>query len=137
MFPVAAVTPWSPSTTEAATMDAIVLAGTHLQRDKLVHGENKAFLDVGGEPLICRVVRSLSDAPSFDRIAVVGPPDRINATLDHLGDHVIPVEEGGELLDNGWRAFVALLARLMVEHGVGVETDQVITLVKLDEDFFE
>jgi restriction system protein len=29
------------------------------------------------------------------------------------------------------------LARLMVEHGVGVQTDQVFTLVKLDEDFFE
>jgi restriction system protein len=29
------------------------------------------------------------------------------------------------------------LARLMVEHGVGVQTDQVITLVKVDEDFFE
>jgi len=29
------------------------------------------------------------------------------------------------------------LARLMVEHGVGVQTDQVITLVKLGEDFFE
>ena len=29
------------------------------------------------------------------------------------------------------------LARLMVAHGVGVQADQVITLVKLDEDFFE
>jgi restriction system protein len=29
------------------------------------------------------------------------------------------------------------LARLMVEHGVGVQTDQVVTLVRLDEDFFE
>jgi restriction system protein len=29
------------------------------------------------------------------------------------------------------------LARLMVAHGVGVQTDQVITLVKVDEDFFE
>lgn len=29
------------------------------------------------------------------------------------------------------------LARLMVERGVGVQTDQVITLVKVDEDFFE
>lgn len=29
------------------------------------------------------------------------------------------------------------LARLMVVHGVGVQTDQVITLVRLDEDFFE
>ena len=29
------------------------------------------------------------------------------------------------------------LARLMVAHGVGVHTDQVITLVRLDEDFLE
>ena len=28
-------------------------------------------------------------------------------------------------------------ARLMLAHGVGVQTDQVITLVKVDEGFFE
>ncbi len=54
-------------------LDAIVLAGTDSNPRRMIEGQNKAFLEVGGEILVRRVVTALLDSSSIGDILVVGP----------------------------------------------------------------
>lgn len=56
-------------------INAIVLAGTHADKTKLIYGQNKAFLEINGQPVINNVVNALKQAESIDKIAIVGPAE--------------------------------------------------------------
>jgi len=56
-------------------LNAIILAGTHADKTKLIYGQNKAFLEINKQPVIKNVIDSLKKAKSIDRIAIVGPPE--------------------------------------------------------------
>jgi len=56
-------------------LDAIVLAGTDSNPKRMVQGRNKAFLEVGGEVLVRRVVEALLGASSIGLVFVVGPSE--------------------------------------------------------------
>src|SRR6266850_434620 len=87
-------------------VDAVVLAGTHTDRKKLIRGQNKAFLPVGGEVCLAQVLRALKSSLRVGRIFVVGPKElrRLLPPEDH-GYRLIP--EVGRMLDNAWAAFQA------------------------------
>ena len=53
--------------------NAIILAGTHADKSRLIYGQNKAFLERDGKPLVINSLYALKKAESIDKIMVVGP----------------------------------------------------------------
>ena len=100
-----------------APLDAIVLAGTDSNPRRLIEGQNKAFLTLGGQVLVRRVAEALLEADSVGQIFVVGPEGRLRETLKGLPDQVIIVEQAGRLLSNAWAAINASEARHRERHG--------------------
>ncbi len=62
-------------------LDAIVLAGTHRDSKRSIKGQNKAFLNIDGRPLLRHVVDALLGAQSVAGIFVVGPVEQDVALL--------------------------------------------------------
>ncbi|MBN2385014.1 nucleotidyltransferase family protein [bacterium] len=89
-------------------IDAVVLAGTHLEKDKLIFGHNKAFLEFHGKPVVQWVIEALGQARRIDRIVVVGPIERVRSVQDKTSVPFIAVEQKGQLISNSWVAFLAL-----------------------------
>ena len=88
-------------------LDAIVLAGTDSNPRRMIEGQNKAFLEVGGEILVCRVVKALIQAHTIGKVFVVGPGDRLHKALDGMAGDINIVEQSGGLLSNAWEAIRA------------------------------
>lgn len=95
-------------------LDAVVLAG---DRDayKPVRGENKALLEIEGEPVLVYVVSALQRCRYVSRVFVVGPRKRIREALERMSagrtwqKEVILVEQWKTLLENAWNTFLATL----------------------------
>ena len=100
-----------------APLDAIVLAGTDTNPRRLLKGENKAFLEIGGQALVQRVVTALSKASSIGQIFVVGPSDRLQRVLSDLPAQISVVEQTGKMVGNAWQAIYASGARFRDLHG--------------------
>lgn len=98
-------------------LDAIVLAGTDSNPRRLILGENKAFLQIGGQALVRRVVDALLGAASIGHVFVVGPSQRLHKTLSDVLDRVTVVEQAGKMLSNAWQAIYASEARFSARHG--------------------
>jgi GTP:adenosylcobinamide-phosphate guanylyltransferase len=92
-------------------LDAIVLAGTDDNPRRMIKGENKAFLEIGGQVLVRRVVEALIAARSIGQIFVVGPQKRLEGALMNLPEQVIVVEQAGKMVANAWQAIHASEAR--------------------------
>lgn len=88
-------------------IDAIVLAGTDANPRRMIEGQNKAFLEVGGDVLVRRVVDALIRAKSIGNVFVVGPGDRLREALAGMPAQVRIVEQSGGLLANAWAAIGA------------------------------
>ncbi|MFC1689912.1 nucleotidyltransferase family protein [Pseudomonadota bacterium] len=99
-------------------LDAIVLAGTDSNPKRMIKGQNKAFLKVGGKILVNRVVKALEDALTIGKIYIVGPGDRLREALEGLTGEINIVEQSGDLLANAWGAIRASEERHRQEHGV-------------------
>ena len=103
-------------------LDAIVLAGTDSNPKRMIQGRNKAFLEVGGEVLVRRVVEALLSASSIGLVFVAGPSEPLRKALDGLPGEVIIVEQVGRMLANTWAAIHASEARCLTgENGVDPE----------------
>jgi CTP:molybdopterin cytidylyltransferase MocA len=98
-------------------LDAIVLAGTDDNPRRMIQGQNKAFLDIGGQVLVRRAVEALLQAKSIGRIYVVGPFQRLKAALADLPREVVVVEQSGKMLANAWQAIHASEADHRAESG--------------------
>ncbi len=96
---------------------AIVLAGGNPE-PRLAPGlPNKAFLSIGGRPLVVRVTEALRGCTSIDRVIVIGPPGPLAPLLD-VSIEVIP--EQGSMMDN----IAAAVAHLRdVPLALGVASD--------------
>jgi len=102
---------------EYGPLDAIVLAGTDTNPRRLLKGENKAFLEIGGQALVRRVVTALSKASSIGQIFVVGPSDRLRQVLSDLPTKITVVEQAGKMVGNAWQAIYASEARFRELNG--------------------
>jgi len=110
----------NPSTHTAAypePLDAIVLAGTDSNPRRMIQGQNKAFLEIGGRPLVREVVDSLLAAETVGDIYVVGPMERLDTALGDLSAHVTRVEQRGKMIANAWAAIHASEAREKARNG--------------------
>lgn len=106
-------TPYS----DYAPLDAIVLAGTDANPRRLIQGENKAFLRIGGQALVQRVVNALLEATTIGQIFVVGPSERLRQVLSEPPEQVTIVEQAGQMLRNAWEAIYASEDRCRALHG--------------------
>jgi len=88
-------------------LDAVVLAGTHQNPKRLIAGNNKAFLKVGGQALIRYVINALLAAESIDRIFVVGPPEELHRELEGFPPDVQIIAQRGKMLTNCWAGIEA------------------------------
>jgi len=98
-------------------LDAIVLAGTDSNPRRLIQGQNKAFLELGGQVLIRRVVKALVDSSSIGLIFVVGPQEQLRQSIADLSERVIVVRQAGRMLANTWAAIHAAEARHLERFG--------------------
>ncbi|MDT8321178.1 MAG: NTP transferase domain-containing protein, partial [Xanthomonadales bacterium] len=102
-------------------IDAIVLAGTDDNPKRLIQDSNKAFLEIGGQVLVRRVVGALLDATFIAQIFVVGPSGRLRGIFqglpEVLGRQVTVVQQSGKMLANAWKAIHASEARYRERHG--------------------
>ena len=110
--------PNSPSA-YPSPLDAIVLAGTDDNPRRMIQGQNKAFLELGGETLVRRVVEALLNTPAVGRVFVVGPAERLRQTLRGLDGSVTVVEQAGQMLANAWQAIHAAESDFRQRHGHG------------------
>jgi molybdopterin-guanine dinucleotide biosynthesis protein A len=81
--------------------DALVLAGGG-KPEPLIEQEgvsNKAFIVVQGRPLLAYILRALQEAPSVDRIIVIGPESNLESLRQDGYIFEIMPEKGG-ILDN-------------------------------------
>jgi molybdopterin-guanine dinucleotide biosynthesis protein A len=88
-------------------LDAIVLAGTDDNPRRMILGQNKALLEIGGRPLVRRVVDALLASPSVGQVFVVGPLRRLQAALAGMPPQVSLVQQQGKMLANAWAAIHA------------------------------
>ncbi len=95
----------------AHALDAIVLAGTHRNPKRLISGKNKAFLEIGGRPLVRHVVDALLEATGIAEIFVVGPVDQLGSALQGVSSKVRTVQQEGKMLTNTWAAIYAAESR--------------------------
>jgi len=106
--------------------DAIVMAGDR-GAYKPVYGENKAFLEIGGIPVILHVLSALQKSRRVSRVFIVGPGDRISRALELHGERlgltkeirVVPQAE--TMLENALKAFNATLPAEAQEGAPGFE----------------
>jgi CTP:molybdopterin cytidylyltransferase MocA len=92
--------------TAPSKVPAIVLAGDK-RGSHPVFGVNKNLLEVGGEPLVRHVVRTLLDVEEIDAVYVVGPETAIQRALEgvafptHRPVDVVPQRE--TIVQNCWQ----------------------------------
>jgi len=85
-------------------LDAIVLAGTDTNPRRMIDGQNKVFLEIGGRILVRRVVEALLGASTVKNIYVVGPAERLLTALEGFPSEVTVVEQAGQMVTNAWAA---------------------------------
>lgn len=100
-----------PSQSIALPIDAIVLAGTHRDPARLILGQNKAFLDIAGRPLLRHVVDALLAAESIADIYVIGPVGQVRDALQGEPAQVHLVPQEGNMLANCWAGVYASEAK--------------------------
>jgi hypothetical protein len=93
---------------------AIVAAGD-AKAARAVHGESKAYLEVGGRTMIARTVSVLQRVPEVSEVWVVGNAERLEKALDEetlRGELVKPlwiVPQYRNLYENAWYTYRRLL----------------------------
>jgi CTP:molybdopterin cytidylyltransferase MocA len=87
------------------SVDAVVLAGTHQDKRRLINGQNKAFLPLGESLSLHYVLEALHQSDRVDRVFVVGPTLELqrHAPADRHGYRL--VSEKGRMLDNAFEAY--------------------------------
>lgn len=100
-------TPVTPKAAYSELLDAIVLAGTDDNPRRMIKGQNKAFLEIGGQVLVRRVVEALLQVETVGQVFVVGPLQRLEAVLGGISPRVTLVEQAGKMVANAWEAIDA------------------------------
>jgi GTP:adenosylcobinamide-phosphate guanylyltransferase len=96
------------------SVPAIVAAGD-LRAAKAVYGDSKAYLELGGRPLVVHAVATLQAVPEVSEVWVVGNPERLAAVLGsdpvrallRKPLHIVP--QFRNLYENGWETYRRLL----------------------------
>jgi GTP:adenosylcobinamide-phosphate guanylyltransferase len=91
---------------------AVVTAGDR-GAAKPVYGESKAYLELGGRPLVGHVLATLERVPEVSEIWIVADAERLRGVLGalrrELRKPVHVVEQRNNLYENAWEAYRRLL----------------------------
>ena len=110
---------------------AIVLAGGSPDPLLAPGLPNKAFLSIGGRPLVVRVTEALRGCSTIDRIIVIGPPEPLRPLMDSSIE-IIP--ERDSMIDN----IAAAVERLQgVPRALGVASDLPLLTPEAVEGFLQ
>ncbi|MBN1878570.1 NTP transferase domain-containing protein [bacterium] len=92
-------------------VDAVILAGSHRNPKRLIKGQNKAFLQLMGKPLIAYVTTACLESDRLNRIVVVGPRNALESALHLLlaqyPNRLMIVQQRSRILENVWNGFLA------------------------------
>ena len=79
-------------------MQAVAIVVAAGRGERMGRGRPKAFLELGGEPLLLRAARAFEAAPSVGRIVVVVPEQELMAARERLSPlaKLLAVVKGGE-----------------------------------------
>ena len=79
-------------------MQAVAIVVAAGRGERMGQGRPKAFLELGGEPLLLRAARAFEAAPSVSRIVAVVPEQELQAAREHLSPlaKLLAVVKGGE-----------------------------------------
>ena len=97
-------------------MAAVVTAGDAVAA-KAIYGQSKAYLPVGGLPMVARLVLTLQSVPEVSEVWVVGDRLRLEAVFSEgslrssLSKPLHLVEQGRNLLENAWETYRKVLAQ--------------------------
>ncbi|MCI0402173.1 MAG: NTP transferase domain-containing protein [Acidobacteria bacterium] len=86
-------------------VDAVVLAGTHQDKSRLINGTNKAFLPLGDSLSLHFVLEALRQSDRVDQVFVVGPSQDLQHHFPTDRHDYRLVEEKGRMLDNAFEAY--------------------------------
>ncbi len=98
-------------------IDAIVLAGTHRDPTRSIQGQNKAFLNIDGRPLLRHVLDALLGAQSIAEIFVVGQVEQMSNALQNVPAKVHLAQQEGNMLTNCWAGVHASEERRSTDGG--------------------
>lgn len=92
-----------------AKINAIILAGDR-RASIQIREDNKAFLELRGQPLFIHVLTALKQADLVGDIVVVGPRDRLKTELDKHGySYIRVVDQRDNMVENFKAGYVAAL----------------------------
>jgi len=113
-------------------VDAVVLAGTHQDKRRLINGLNKAFLPLGDSLSLLYVLEALLQSDRVDRIFVVGPTKELQNHLpaDRHGYRL--VAEKGRMLDNAFEAYRTADASAPPHHHASSSSDRLYLFLTSD-----
>jgi len=128
---------------------AVVIAGDR-KHSKNILGQNKAFLDMDGKPILLHVLSALDEAKHIDNIYLVGPKARIEEHLNgwNFKTPLTVLEQKENALENAWSAFIcslpgysaqtpaAVLEKKYPDHPVLIVTADIPLLIGAEIDHF-
>ena len=99
------------------SVQAVLLAGDR-SHSRAVKGRSKAFVEVGGKPMVIHVLETLLHTPEVSEVFVVGDAIRLEKTLAEFGClqlaasrarsvHIVP--QRNTLYENVWHTFLRTL----------------------------
>lgn len=95
---------------EQKKVNAIILAGTHKNKSRLISGKNKAFLEINNQSVILSVLSALQNSDGVDnnKIAIVGPKKDLEKKLEqiiNINPNIQIVPQGKTLVENICKAY--------------------------------
>jgi len=91
-------------------VNAVILTGTHADKSKLIYGQNKALLEINNKPIILNVLQALQGAEPIDKIAIVGPKqklERITQGIPIVNESLAP-KESRRFIENAMQSYNAI-----------------------------
>jgi len=93
-------------------VNAVILAGTHADKSKLIQGRNKSFLEINGQPIVLNSLQALQNAESIADIGIVGPrQDLETVTSDStvkIVDESLGPKESRRFIENALNGYHAV-----------------------------
>jgi len=113
-------------------VDAVVLAGTHQDKSRLINGQNKAFLPLGDSLSLCYVLEALLQSVRVDRIFVVGPTKELQLHFPAERHGYRLIAEKGRMLDNAFEAYRTADASAPPHHHATSSSDRLYLFLTSD-----
>ncbi len=116
-------------------INAIILAGTHADKSKLIYGKNKAFLEINNQPIILNVLNALQNSKYTNKIAVVGPQEQLKGIIKYTDviEQSNAPKESRRFIENAIRGYNYLSKNL--EKTIFIASDLPFISSKTIDDF--